>query len=1043
MKDENEINQITEIINKLDVIQDDEWQRKEGETEEEFEIRLETIEEELEEELLDYISDSLLAEEKINEEEVIKEAREKINADYDLFGNAFIKDANGTIKIKSQEELEELGYDTPEEIEKLNKIAENINFPEIYIEEIKESIKASKDIDTEIERKMEFAKSIIDAKKRGETLPSSLNPNLGKDKFEEANNYIANTITLRKVPIIQNEYINNNYIAERRYNKRIRENNSNNNVVARSNMGSVHTVTPTVSQVTAPLVYANTLGIVTKKIPERKEILYTNFEKKLDKNNDLTKQKIKARTEMKSIFKKFENKELTKEETEELNSKIEDIKKAYPNAITEKTINKLYDTFKIKLPENETEQQANVVVPLNEAVEVEQEQEPETGIMLENFDTAGVISTTIGKIKQKSEEKIEDLKQKGMKILGNITQKELKENNTEPQESHNPLNATTNSTNKVEKKSDIQPVVEPSVAEVKVKISKEKMKETIKKIKKLYSSEEIHVEGIDRLIINKLICYLQDNNDSEIQETLNNEIIKLQTDMNNKSDELYIYNPQYINLQTLKYMYNASKNGVKSSDGSREIIPVNQNAAAYYLYLANNVATDNKSKENQDDKKAVIDEFESKKEDTCYRYFKFLKEKYNLDKLTGIERIKAECQFVKELMLTKSKNFNTTFLDFAISKELCQRSSELFYEGSLRDKIEDIEVRIKHGERLDTETFKLLGNLYYEGLKNASDKEVLIPDKRKAIKIYEQIINKNGIDTNLDICYNLISAYTDKKTPFYDKSKANKLKKLITKKGLHLERKTSKTVTKQPSTYVCSDLHGEYPVYQAIIDQLKEGDKLYVLGDVIDRGPDGIQILQDIMKRKEKGQVEFLIGNHELMMIKSLFMNDENQSKIWTSDNNDGKNTKEAFEKLSPAEQSKMREFLFNSFVYKNIKVNSQNIHLVHAKAVQDENDNTDKTVKDMIAEGKEEVMKTALWARDKMSDNPHPESAKKGVFTVIGHSPTGNNMIEYKNGYLDIDCGAGYLCNASLVNLTNGVVKYFRVLTERKKLNNNKQCQR
>ena len=78
MEIEDEINQINSIINKLDVIRDDEWQKKEDETEEEFNNRLEVIEEELEEELLDYISDSLLDEQKLNEEDAVKEAQEKI-----------------------------------------------------------------------------------------------------------------------------------------------------------------------------------------------------------------------------------------------------------------------------------------------------------------------------------------------------------------------------------------------------------------------------------------------------------------------------------------------------------------------------------------------------------------------------------------------------------------------------------------------------------------------------------------------------------------------------------------------------------------------------------------------------------------------------------------------------------------------------------------------------------------------------------------------------------------------------------------------------
>ena len=166
MKDE--IKQINEIINKLDIIQDDEWLQKEGETEEEYNNRIENIEEELEEELLDYISDSLLIEQEINEEEVIKEAQEKIKNDYRLFSDAFVENEDGTISLKNEEELAALGYDAPKEIEKLKEIEANMNNPEQYLNKIRENIKASKskDIDTEIERKMELANYIISAKKK-------------------------------------------------------------------------------------------------------------------------------------------------------------------------------------------------------------------------------------------------------------------------------------------------------------------------------------------------------------------------------------------------------------------------------------------------------------------------------------------------------------------------------------------------------------------------------------------------------------------------------------------------------------------------------------------------------------------------------------------------------------------------------------------------------------------------------------------------------------------------------------------------------------
>ena len=48
--------------------------------------------------------------------------------------------------------------------------------------------------------------------------------------------------------------------------------------------------------------------------------------------------------------------------------------------------------------------------------------------------------------------------------------------------------------------------------------------------------------------------------------------------------------------------------------------------------------------------------------------------------------------------------------------------------------------------------------------------------------------------------------------------------------------------------YVMSDLHGCYDKYIAMLEKinLKYDDTLYILGDVIDRGPDRVKILLDI-----------------------------------------------------------------------------------------------------------------------------------------------------------------------------------------------------
>ena len=66
------------------------------------------------------------------------------------------------------------------------------------------------------------------------------------------------------------------------------------------------------------------------------------------------------------------------------------------------------------------------------------------------------------------------------------------------------------------------------------------------------------------------------------------------------------------------------------------------------------------------------------------------------------------------------------------------------------------------------------------------------------------------------------------------------------------------------STYIMSDLHGNYKAYKKMLEkiELQAEDKLYILGDILDRGPHPIKIILDLMKRQN---VEILAGNHCVM----------------------------------------------------------------------------------------------------------------------------------------------------------------------------------
>ena len=73
--------------------------------------------------------------------------------------------------------------------------------------------------------------------------------------------------------------------------------------------------------------------------------------------------------------------------------------------------------------------------------------------------------------------------------------------------------------------------------------------------------------------------------------------------------------------------------------------------------------------------------------------------------------------------------------------------------------------------------------------------------------------------------------------------------------------------------YVISDIHGYYDQFIELLEliQLNDDDTLYVLGDVVDRGPNPIKTLLKLM---EMPNAVCIVGNHELMALDGLrFLN--------------------------------------------------------------------------------------------------------------------------------------------------------------------------
>ena len=119
-----------------------------------------------------------------------------------------------------------------------------------------------------------------------------------------------------------------------------------------------------------------------------------------------------------------------------------------------------------------------------------------------------------------------------------------------------------------------------------------------------------------------------------------------------------------------------------------------------------------------------------------------------------------------------------------------------------------------------------------------------------------------------------------------------------------------------------SDIHGCNARYRNILKQirLKADDHLYILGDVIDRGPNGLGILRDTMK---KDNITLLLGNHEYMMLEAL-SNPDDADALWLWYRNGGKVTHEHFKHCTHAYRTEVLEYIRTLPV--NIEVNDYSV---------------------------------------------------------------------------------------------------------------------
>lgn len=205
--------------------------------------------------------------------------------------------------------------------------------------------------------------------------------------------------------------------------------------------------------------------------------------------------------------------------------------------------------------------------------------------------------------------------------------------------------------------------------------------------------------------------------------------------------------------------------------------------------------------------------------------------------------------------------------------------------------------------------------------------------------------------------------------------------------------------------YVLPDIHGNERRFQSIMKQirLQPSDTLYILGDVIDRHPGGICILQQIMAMPN---AKMLLGNHEYMMLRALGVPYDDNFDTGTAllhwYRNGGQVTHDHFHQLHDSAQTRIIDYLKGLPLDYDVEVGGVRYKLVHGAPAEDFERDQDPRYLNPVH--------FAVWKRLSAEGEPTHD------YTLIfGHTPTRHYQdcipmeIWRQRDRIGIDCGSGY----------------------------------
>ena len=197
--------------------------------------------------------------------------------------------------------------------------------------------------------------------------------------------------------------------------------------------------------------------------------------------------------------------------------------------------------------------------------------------------------------------------------------------------------------------------------------------------------------------------------------------------------------------------------------------------------------------------------------------------------------------------------------------------------------------------------------------------------------------------------------------------------------------------------YCMADIHGESDRFHAMLEQIHftEEDTLYIIGDVIDRHPNGLELLREIMCCPN---MMMLLGNHEQMLLDTFSTKNRIGAKQLWKQNGGAMTYREMTYCMTQNERNEIISFLRSLPDHLDIEVNGQRFHLVHGMPATD--------------------TFHRIWDRPEPPPSAPPVP---GAITLVGHTCTYylNVLVDgydetrpyeifYSPGLVAIDCGCG-----------------------------------